>query len=72
MSGNEETDTSVKIAKVVLPLLVYLPITLFLLLMGSMFGVRIYKYIVDGGGIANLIEKNIKKILALRTLLVNL
>ena len=66
MSGNEETDTSVKIAKVVLPLLVYLPITLFLLLMGSMFGVRIYKYIVDGGGIANLIEKNIKKIFGIK------
>ena len=47
MSGNEETDTSVKIAKFVLPLLVYLPITLFLLLLGSMFGVRIYKYIVE-------------------------
>ena len=61
-----ETDTSVKIAKIILPVLVYIPITIFVVIVGGFFGVKIFKYISDGGGISKFIEKNIQKIFGIK------
>ena len=44
---NDESDTTIKIAKIVLPLLVYIPITIFVVILGFFFGVKIYKYIIN-------------------------
>ena len=68
----KETDKSLEIAKFVLPVLVYIPIIIFLTLMGSFFGVRIYKYITlpedkgGSGGIAAFMESNIQKIFEIK------
>ena len=62
----KETDPSIKIGKQILPLLVYIPITIFLVIIGSFFGVKIYKFIAQGGGIANFFEKSIYKIFSLK------
>ena len=62
----KETDKSLEIAKFVLPVLVYIPIIIFLTLMGSFFGVKIYKYISNGGGIAAFMESNIEKIFSIK------
>ena len=62
----KETDKSLEIAKFVLPVLVYIPIIIFLTLMGSFFGVKIYKYISNGGGIAAFMESNIQKIFGIK------
>ena len=59
---DKEKDTSVKIANIILPILVYIPITIFVVLMGGFFGVKIYKYISKNGGISKFIEENIQKI----------
>ena len=62
----KETDTSVKMSKYILPLLVYIPIIIFLIILGSFFGMKIYKFIIAGGGISKLIEKNVYKIFNLK------
>jgi hypothetical protein len=62
----KEADTSVKIAKYILPILVYIPITIFVVIIGGFFGIKIYKYIVEGGGISKFIEKNIAKIFGIK------
>lgn len=62
----EESDTSVKIAKVILPVLVYIPITIFLVIVGGFFGIKIYRKIVEGGGISKFIETNLQKIFGIK------
>jgi len=62
----KESDKSLEIAKFVLPVLVYIPIIIFLTLMGSFFGVKIYKYISNGDGIAAFMESNIQKIFTIK------
>ena len=63
---DKEKDTSVKIANIILPILVYIPITIFVVLMGGFFGVKIYKYISKNGGISKFIEENIQKIFGIK------
>lgn len=63
---DKEKDTSVKIANIILPILVYIPITIFVVLMGGFFGVKIYKYISKNGGISTFIEENIQKIFEIK------
>jgi hypothetical protein len=62
----KEIDPSIKIGKYILPLLVYIPITIFLIIIGSFFGVKIYKFIAQGGGIAKFFERSIYKIFSFK------
>ena len=62
----KESDTSVKIAKIILPVLVYIPITIFLVIVGGFFGIKIYRKIVEGGGISKFIETNLQKIFGIK------
>ena len=61
-----ETDISVKMAGKILPIIVYLPITIFVVLMGSFFGVKIYTYMKESGGISAFLQKNIRKIFGIK------
>ena len=61
-SKENNKNPAVKVNKYILPVLVYIPIIIFLTIIGSFFGVKIYKYITDGEGIAKFLEKNIEKV----------
>jgi len=69
MTNNVETDSSVKIAKIVLPTIVYFPILVLLILFIGFFGVKILRLIRSPEGLSGYINDLFQKIFGIKHIL---
>ena len=69
MTNNVETDSSVKIAKIVLPTIVYFPILVLLILFIGFFGVKILRLIRSPECISGYINDFFQKFFGIKHIL---
>jgi hypothetical protein len=69
MAGNEETDSSVKVAKFVLPVIVYFPIIVLMVLLIGFVGVKILRIMQTPEGIAGYFNASFQKLFAVKEVL---
>lgn len=69
MTNNVETDSSVKIAKFVLPTIVYFPILVLLILFIGFFGIKILRLIRSPEGLSGYINDLFQKIFGIKHIL---
>ena len=69
MTNNVETDSSVKIAKFVLPAIVYFPILVLLILFIGFFGVKILRLMRSPAGISGYVNDIFQKIFGIKHIL---
>ena len=69
MTNNVETDSSVKIAKIVLPTIVYFPILVLLILLIGFFGVKILRLIRSPEGLSGYVNDFFQKFFGIKHIL---